>query len=116
MINPLAKLGKYIFQKAEANLEPCHAPDFKSEICKKRETFPNHVRALISEQFSKLWSDDLSFANLCNCVLEKAKRVTFKAYLWSFALPRGYILNKFKDVTHKLCVTFIVAVCLKANI
>ena len=67
----LAKLGKRILQKAEADFEPHHAPKFQvfSAIFKKREKIPNHVTALISEQLTESSSDDSSLAKLGKRIL-----------------------------------------------
>ena len=47
--------------------------NIKVAIFKKRKKIPNHVTALISEQFSELWLDDSSFAKLDKRILQKAE-------------------------------------------
>ena len=52
-------------------------PDFTDfwEFAKGPGQILNHVTALISEQFSKLWPDGLSFAKLGKHILQKARAV-----------------------------------------
>ena len=80
-----AKLGKCILQKAEADLEPHHAPKFQllSTISKKPGQILNHVTALISEQFSESCSDNLPCAKLGKHILQNAKAVLY-CIVWYF--------------------------------
>ena len=65
------------FTESKGRFDTMSRPDFKSfsAICKSRGQFPNHVTALISEQFLESGSDDLSSAKLGKRILLKAKAV-----------------------------------------
>ena len=60
---------------------------------------PNHVTALISEQFSESWSDDSSLAKLGKCILQKAEEdleqchTPISSCFLQFAKRPGQILN-----------------------
>ena len=73
------EIRQMCFTESKGRFDTMSRPDFKlfSAICKSRGQFPNHVTALISEQFLESGSDDSSCAKLSKRILQKAKAVLY---------------------------------------
>ena len=75
----LCEIRQMCFTESKGRFDTMSRPDFKlfSAICKSRGQFPNHVTALISEQFLESGSDDSSCAKIGKRILQKAKAVLY---------------------------------------
>ena len=74
------------FTESKGRFDTMSRPDFKlfSSIFKSQGQFPNHVTALISEQFLKSRLNGSSCANLGKQILQKAKAVLY--YIKSYCI------------------------------
>ena len=92
------------FTESKGRFDAMSRPDFKlfSSIFKSQGQFPNHVTALISEQFLESRLNGSSCANLGKQILQKAKAVLYyiKWYrilsygiVWSCMVVHGIVLQ-----------------------
>ena len=80
------------FTESKGRFDAMSRPDFKlfSSIFKSQGQFPNHVTALISEQFLESRLNGSSCANLGKQILQKAKAVLY--YIkWYCILSYGIV-------------------------